>query len=114
MTFELYKFQKPYLTKDTNECTEYKLDGVADVYYTEELPIIPILAEMKYRGVKINLDIAENLRIKYTKLRDKAEKEFHEVIEPLKDDIVHRMNNYHDIEYPINYNSPAQIKVGVS
>ena len=111
MTFKLYEFQKPYLTKGTDECTRYKLEGVADIFFTEELPIIPVLAEMKYRGVKIDLDIAEKLRVKYTKLRDKAKEEFNKSVELLKDEIIYRMNNNHDIEYPINYNSPAQIKI---
>ena len=111
MTFKLYEFQKPYLTKGTAECARYKLGGVADIFFTEELPIIPVLAEMKYRGTKIDLDIAEKLKVKYTNLRNKAKEEFNKSVEPLKCEIIHRMDSNHDIEYPINYNSPAQIKI---
>ena len=48
MTLKLYEFQKPYMTKGTEECKEYNLDRISDIYFSEELPLIPILAEMKY------------------------------------------------------------------
>lgn len=110
MTYELFKFQKPYLTKGTEECNEYNLSGVVDVFEKEELPIIPVLAEVKYRGINIDTDIAHKLHDKYTKLREEALAEFNKAVKPLRADILERARLYNDIEYPINYNSPNQIK----
>lgn len=111
MTEQLYKFQKPFFTKGTIECTEYKLEGVCDVFYAEELPLIPVLADMYWRGIHVDLDKVNDLIKKYTKLRDKTKKEFDTVISKLREEILFRAKNNGDIEYPINYNSPAQIKV---
>lgn len=111
MTESLYLFQKPFLTKGTSECTEYKLEGVCDVFYTEELPLIPVLADMYWRGIHVDLNKVNELIEKYTKLRDKAKKEFDMVISTLREEILFRAKNNGDIEYPVNYNSPAQIKV---
>lgn len=61
MTESLYLFQKPFLTKGTSECTEYKLEGVCDVFYTEELPLIPVLADMYWRGIHVDLNKVNEL-----------------------------------------------------
>lgn len=111
MTYDLYEFQKPYLTKGTPECTECNLDGVVNVYYTEELPLIPVLVDMFWRGIHVDLNRIDELLEKYTKLRTEAEQKFNQSLKPLESQILQRQTMNSDIEYPINYNSPSQMKV---
>lgn len=43
MTLELYKFQRPYLTKGTEECSYSNLERVVNVFKDIEMPLVPIL-----------------------------------------------------------------------
>ena len=110
-TMDLYMFQKPYLTKGTPECEEYHLEGVADVFYTEELPLIPVLVDMFWRGVHVDVSEVDTLLDKYTGLKAEAEERFNLSLAPLKNQIIQRQTMSNDIEYPVNYNSPAQMKI---
>jgi len=113
MTYDLYMFQKPYLTAGTEECAEYKLERVANLYHTELLPMIPVLVQMKLYGMPFDFKKAKELKIKYTKLKEEAEKEFNKALEFYKDDIMEYNKTHKEkpLEYPLNYNSPEQIKV---
>ena len=111
MTLDLFNFQKDYLTKGTEECTYNHLERVVNVFRDIEMPLVPVLAEMRVRGIEFDFKRAEELKVKYTALRDKAEKSFHKAVEPFKNDIIEYARNYGKIEYPINFNSPVQIKI---
>lgn len=113
MTYELYEFQLPYLTEGTEECKEYNLEKVANFYYKEQLPTISVLVQMKLYGMPFDFYKAKELKIKYTKLKEDAEKEFNEALEFYKNDIIeyNKTHNNKPLEYPLNYNSPEQIKV---
>ena len=111
MTYDLYKFQEPYLTRGTEECAEYHLEGVSDVFHTEEMPLIPVLADMFWRGIHVDVSRAEELLEKYSKLKIEAEEAFNESLKPLKAQIIQRQTMSNDIEYPVNYNSPVQMKI---
>lgn len=112
MTYKVWEFQLPYLTRGTEECKEYNLERVADLLFSDLMPMIPILVDMKLTGMLFDFKRAEELKVKYTKLLDDATQEFNESLEPFKDDIL-EYNKIHPtkkLEYPLNYNSPAQIK----
>lgn len=113
MTEQLYLFQKPYLTVGTEECNVCHLDGVSKVFYTEEIPLIEVLADMKWRGIQIDIEMAYKLKEKYEKLQKEALEKFNEVVSPLEDKIKFYIKQHAgtQLEYPINYNSPVQIKI---
>ena len=113
MTEKLYLFQKPYLTVGTEECKSYHLGGVSKVFHTEEIPLIEVLADMKWRGIQIDVDVAYKLKDKYEKLQKEALDKFNEAVSPLEDKIRFYIKQHTgtQLEYPINYNSPVQIKI---
>ena len=113
MTEQLYLFQKPYLTVGTEECKVCHLEGVSKVFYTEEIPLIEVLADMKWRGIQIDIDMAYKLKEKYEKLQKEALEKFNEAVSPLEDKIKFYIKQHAgtQLEYPINYNSPIQIKI---
>lgn len=51
ITYELYKFQEPFLTKDHPTCIERNLQGVAYVFREIEMPLINIVAQMEDTGL---------------------------------------------------------------
>lgn len=113
MTEQLYLFQKPYLTVGTEECKVCHLEGVSRVFYTEEIPLIEVLADMKWRGIQIDIEMAYKLKEKYEKLQKEALEKFNEAVSPLEDKIKFYIKQHAgtQLEYPINYNSPVQIKI---
>ena len=111
MTYKLWEFYKQYMTHGTEECEECKLDRVIDVYETVEKPLLKVLVKMKLRGVRFDFERAKQLKKKYLGLKEEAEKEFHRAVEPYKKEILERQKLYGDIEYPLNFNSPLQIKI---
>ena len=109
MTMDVMEFQKMYLTPGTEECEEYDLSRVANLYYNDLLPMIPILVDMKLTGMEFDFEKAEELKEKYTALKEEALIEFNKSLEPFKTDI----KNYtkKQLPYPLNYNSSEQIRV---
>lgn len=92
MTMDVFKFFLPFVTKGTPECEEYRLDKISDLLYDVEIPLLPILVDMKIRGIEFDFKRAKELHDKYTKLRDDAED---------------KLNSLIDIQ--VNFNSPAQV-----
>lgn len=112
MTYELFRFQEKYLTAGTEECEEYDLSRVGNLYRNDLLPMIPILVDIKLTGMEFDFDKAKELKIKYTKLRDEALVEFNKSLEPFKEAIL-AYNETHAkiLPYPLNYNSSDQLRV---
>jgi len=111
LTLDLVNFQKPFLTVGKPQCTKYGLERISDIFWNTEMPILDVVCDMKVRGIKFDFKRAEELKEKYTKLRDRAKKEFDKSLEPVEKEIKSRQKMYNDIDYPVNYNSPSQIKI---
>lgn len=113
MTLKLYKYQKPYMTKGTAECAKYKLEKVADLYLSDEIPLIKVLVSMKLEGLQVDYDKINELRLKYENLKHDALVEFNKSTEIVKDKIINYISNSGSsvMEYPVNYNSPAQMAI---
>ena len=111
MTYELHKFLKPFLTTGTPQCEAYSLEKVAKLYDAIEKPLISVLCDMKLRGINFDFERAQQLKEKYTRLKKEAEEQFNKAVEPYKQQIIERQAIKHDIEYPVCYNSPQQVKI---
>lgn len=112
MTLALYNFQKPYLTKGTQECKECDLEQSVDILTKMELPLVLYLAKMRVNGIHIDSKKAGELKVKYEKLKADAEIIFNNSLESVKSDI-ENYNSCHreQIPYPVNFNSPQQLAV---
>lgn len=111
MTYKLWEFFKKYLTPSMSECQMCDLQEVANIYETVEKPLIDVLVDMKIRGIKFDFECAKKLKIKYEALRQDAIKEFYRTIKKYDEDIKNRQKIHNDVEYPLNFNSPAQISI---
>lgn len=115
MTYELYKFQKPYLTKGTPQNKKSKLEGVANVFHKIEMPLIKVLMEMEIRGVSIDLGKLSEIKDFYEDKYKQAINDFNETIEEYREDIERwgdrYPNDYEKLSDPVNPNSPAQIAI---
>ena len=85
VTFELYDFQLPYLTSGSDDCKEQELEGVQNIFWNIEMPIISIIADMEDRGVNFDFDKQSELSERYHKLQDDAETAFYEELKKYTD-----------------------------
>jgi DNA polymerase-1 len=114
ITYELYKFQQPFLTKDHPTCIERHLQGVAYVFREIEMPLINIVAQMEDTGIALDLEYAKDLEEKYGQELVKVEQEFFDELAKYKDDIDQyrkQMGPACKLDERINLNSPTQLAI---
>lgn len=86
-TYELYLFQKPFLTEDSDVCKEYGLQRVAKVFHSIEMPMINVLFHMEKRGIKIDPDFMSELKVRFTAKMEQAEQKFLDEVEEYRNEI---------------------------
>jgi len=114
ITYELYEFQKPFLTADDPVCIEHDLSGPAFVMHKIEMPLVSVVAEMEDTGVCFDFEYNNELSKKYNDLLEEKKAEFIKVCEMYEDEI----NKYKltmgaacKLSDPINVLSPQQIAI---
>lgn len=111
MTWELFKFQEPYLTPDNPRCIECGFEKLASLYHNIEMPVINFVAEIEDNGVSLDLEYSKKLSEKYNKLLQEKESNFYLALEEYKDKIIQFMATHpnHKVRDPLNISSPAQL-----
>lgn len=114
ITYELYEFQRPFLTEGDPMCIERDLTGPAFVFNHIEMPLINIVAEMEDTGVAFDFDLADRLSKEYNIKLKEAEDKFYKKC----DNFGEALDKYREkrgaankLEYPINISSPTQIAI---
>ncbi len=114
ITYELYKFQEPYLTLGTEENALYELERVSDVFWRIEMPLIDALGDMEDTGTAFDFELDRQLSEKYNQILKEKENNFHTVCSNYETEI----NSYRRVmgsacklESPINIGSAAQISI---
>lgn len=113
ITYELYQYQKPFLTPNNEECIKRGLDGVAHVFHTIEMPCVDVIVEMEDAGVEFDFKYNEELRNKYYALLEEKKDQFYKLCEMYSDEIAqYRLSNPDArLDDPINISSPSQISI---
>lgn len=115
MTYELYKFQEPYLTKGTYECDTKGLERVADVFRNIEMPVLEVVFNMEVQGVDIDTELASKLKAEYTGYMTRAEEKYHTELNKLEPFInklrVTSPAKYEKIKDGIDISSPQQLAI---
>lgn len=65
ITYELYLFQLPYVTKSDPKCQKKHLEGIAGIIWNIEFPMIKVCQNMHRNGIYIDKDVARALNQKY-------------------------------------------------
>ena len=84
ITFELFKWQLPYITKTHKKCIKNKLEGVADLIWNVEFPMIKVCQKMHRLGIYIDMSTATVLRQRYA---DNRRREY-EKLSAMVDDVI--------------------------
>ena len=112
ITYELKKFQEPYLTYDC-ACTRDDrngLNGVAWVFHNIEMPCVQAVVDMENTGVAFDFEKNAEFKIKYHALLEEKEQDFHKMLEPYSDKMQSFIRDG-EIDDPINVSSPQQLVV---
>jgi DNA polymerase-1 len=114
ITFELFEFQRPFLTEDDPVCIERDLTGPAFVFNHIEMPLINIVAEMEDTGVAFDFEYAESLSKEYNQKLEEAKEKFYRLCDDFGkdlDDYRERKGAANKLEYPINISSAQQLAI---
>ena len=65
ITFELFKWQLPYVTKSHPKCQKNHLEKIADLVWNIEFPMIRVCALMHRVGVYFDMEIRNTLKSRY-------------------------------------------------
>ena len=111
MTYELYKFQEPYLDVNDKKCQDLDMTRLAFVFHEIEMPIITVVCDIEDRGVHLNKGLAAELSKKYHELMDEQLSKFYEELTNYDDQINAYVATHPDtkIQTPLNIGSPAQL-----
>lgn len=111
MTYELYKFQEPYLTETDEKCKALDMTRLAKLYREIEMPIITVIADIEDRGVYLNVPLAKQLSEKYHATMDEQLQKFYDELDNYRDQINAYVATHPDtkLEDPINIGSPTQL-----
>lgn len=114
ITYELYNFQKSFLTEGTEDNIECDLQKVAKLFHGIEMPLVPVVAEMEDTGIYFDLSIREKFSKKYNTMLVEKEQIFHECCKSFEADI----ESYRRIQgpackldTPISIGSPVQLAI---
>ena len=106
MTYQLYEWQKEYLSKP-----EHK--KMLEVLMNIEIPLIPVLSEMYRYGVNINEKMLEQLYKKYNERLEVAKEQVYTEIAKHQTEIDNYIKKQKKckLENPVNIASPVQLAI---
>lgn len=106
MTYELYKYQYDLLNRND-------MEGLKNVMETIEMPILPILVDMRRYGINMNSRMLDNLYATYSAKLENAKQKVHAELDKYKNEIdAYRIQHYDaKLDDPINLASPSQLSI---
>ena len=81
ITYELFKWQLPYVTKTHPKCQKANLQSVADLVWNIEMPLIKICQNMHRNGIYLDKSIANTLHNNYHLQYDKELKKLQDMVD---------------------------------
>lgn len=67
ITYELFEWQLPYITKDHPKCKRAKLESIADLIWSVEFPLMKVCQNMHRTGVYLDKQVSSVLVDRYKK-----------------------------------------------
>ena len=86
ITYELFLWQLPYVTKSHPKCQKNHLEKIADLVWNIEFPMIRVCALMHRTGVYFDIDTSKVLRIRYHSHVSKESAVLSDMVQSVLDD----------------------------
>ncbi len=114
ITFELFQWQLPYITKGNPKCQKMHLEHIADLIWNVEFPMIPICQNMHRNGMYLDSYTGDVLIERYTKERDTQMKKLQDMVQDVIDQNIFKVPSSKKKPFTtgsgFNPNSPLQVK----
>lgn len=112
ITYDLFVWQLPYVTKDHPKCKRQNLEKIADLVWNIEFPMIKVCAMMHRIGVYLDRDTAKSLHDSYTLKQAEATELLADLVQQLIDEQDYPNNSKRPFRTgrDFNPNSPTQVK----
>lgn len=106
ITYELYEYQKKYLCSDRED-----MKALYWSFTNIEMPVLDSVANMEDNGVAFDFDYNEQLKVKYHKILDEREAEFHKACSKYQSQIDATRERTGKLDNPINIKSTDQLAI---
>lgn len=93
ITYELFLWQLPYLTKDHAKCKKHHFESISDLVWKVEFPMIAVCQRMHRRGIYLEQSAAEMLKEKYLPMCDDEHRKLRQMVRDLMDDPRYSMHS---------------------
>lgn len=113
VTYELKKFQEPYLTYHADEefSSRNGMNGVAWNFEHIEMPCIDAIIEMEDNGILLDTEYANKLSVEYHKKLDESLSKVYSLMDEYSDLIDSYRAQYGKLDDPINIGSSKQLAI---
>lgn len=114
ITFELFQWQLPYITKGNPKCQKMHLEHIADLIWNVEFPLIPVCQNMHRNGMYLDSYTGDVLIERYTKERDSQMEKLRDMVQDVIDQNIYKVPSSKKRPFTtgsgFNPNSPLQVK----
>ena len=86
ITYELFRWQLPYTIKSNPKCKKNELEGIADIIWNLEFPMIKVCAMMHRNGMYFDDRVAQVVAKRYHNKYDQELADLHSMVQDLIDD----------------------------
>lgn len=86
ITYDLFIWQLPYVTKSHPKCQKNHLEKIADLVWNIEMPMIQVCAMMHRVGIYLDKDTADILHNSYTLKQNEANAKLADLVQSLIDE----------------------------
>lgn len=83
ITFELFKWQLPYITKGHPKCQKHHLERIADLVWNIEFPMVKTCAKLHRVGVYYDMGVRNILKVRYDEKYSEANAKLVEMIQEI-------------------------------
>lgn len=112
ITYELFLWQLPYITKTHEKCVKHHLEKISDLIWNVEFPMVAVCAHLHRRGIYLDDSIVALLHDRYAGHLQNSQKELASAIQELIDtrDIAVNRNRPFRSGSDFNPNSNPHVK----
>lgn len=111
ITYELYLWQLPYVTKGDPKCTRNKLEMIADLIWNIEIPMIKVCAMMHRTGIYLDAATAVALHTKYSLRQEEEVVKLHNLVQELVDEKDFATNSSRPFRTGKDFNPNSSVQV---
>lgn len=86
ITYHLFKWQLPFCTKSNPKCTRAKLEGIADLIWNVEFPLMKVCQMMHRNGIFIDKTTSAALLERYNTIQSDEQKVLADMVQKIIED----------------------------